>query len=146
MKIILYVTLIIITQSIYANELELADKTNEEIIDDRMKTMSIVNKLAQKIYRQLSTEDFESIKKDTLELKKSAVKFKHFFPVNSNGGKAKDLIWENKVLFDEYNDKFINDINNMIINIDDENIDDLNTSFHNMTSNCGTCHKKFKNK
>ena len=34
----------------------------------------------------------------------------------------------------------------MLINIDDENINDLNNSFKKMTSNCGTCHKKFKNK
>ena len=34
----------------------------------------------------------------------------------------------------------------MLIGIDENNIKSLKESFNNMSSNCGTCHKKFKNK
>ena len=125
---------------------ELADKSAEEIINDRKKIMSTINKLSQKIYKELNLSDFDFLKKKTLELKHSASDFKNYFPKNSKGGKAKKKIWDNKTLFDKYNNKFISDINLMLIGINENNIISLKESFNNMSSNCGTCHKKFKNK
>jgi len=125
---------------------ELVDKSAEEIINERKKIMSTINKLSQKIYKKLNSSDLVFFKKKTLELKHSASEFKNYFPKNSKGGKAKNEIWENKILFEEYNNNFISDINLMLIGIDENNIKSLKESFNNMSSNCGTCHKKFKNK
>jgi len=77
-KIILYIIFIFIAHPIFSLEVELLNKTNEEIINGRMKAMTIINKLYQNIYKQLNLKNFDTIKKDTLKLKKTAVKFKIF--------------------------------------------------------------------
>ena len=150
MKIIFYITFIItsflITFSVLSNEMESKNKTTKEIIDTRMKKMTIINSLSQKIYKNLASTDFGTLKEYTIQLKDSAIDFKKLFPINSKGGKAKNLIWENKMMFDEYNDNFLADINLMLINIDKKDSKFIKKSFNNMSSNCSSCHKKFKNK
>ena len=146
MKIFLFIIFLIFPLYGSAHTIELDDKTAEEIINSRMKIMSNVNNLVKKIYKQLNTSDFDLLEKKTLELKHSAKEFKKLFPENSKGGKAKNSIWDDKILFDEYNDNFIDDINLMLIDIDDKNIISLKENFNKMSSNCGACHKKFKNK
>ena len=151
MKIIIFIIFSFTAYFINAHELEISDsnlldQTTIEIINERMKKMSIINKLSQQIYKQLNLEDFKKIKDNTIELKNTAIDFRQLFPENSNGGKAKELIWEDKVLFEEYIDNFINDIDLMINNINEKNTKQLLESFKIMTSNCSSCHKKFKNK
>ena len=146
MKIIISIIVLIIPFSLSSHEVKLDNETTEKIINTRMKKMSIINKASQKIYKQLNSPDFQLIKKDILKLKHAAIDFKDLFPINSNGGKAKNLIWENKELFDKYNDNFIKDIDFMLINIKENDIQALRISFNNMSANCGSCHKKFKNK
>tara|TARA_B110000116_G_C16727884_1_gene532292 strand:- start:614 stop:805 length:192 start_codon:yes stop_codon:yes gene_type:complete len=62
------------------------------------------------------------------------------------GGKAKEAIWEDKKLFKKYIKEFLKDINTMIENIENQNLFLLNNNFNKMTSNCDTCHKKFKSR
>jgi|TARA_B110000196_G_C21145128_1_gene666156 cytochrome c556 len=146
MKIIFYITFLIIAFSVSGHEVKIEYKTTEEIINARMKKMSLINNLSQKIYKELNLADFDLLKKNTLELKHAATHFKKLFPINSKGGRAKNLIWEKKILFDEYNDNFVSDIDFMLINIDVKDIISLKESFNDMSTNCSSCHKKFKNK
>ena len=146
MRTIFYIILLIITMSVSSHEISLEDKEVEEIINIRMKKMSNINILSQKIYKELNSENFESLKENTLELKHSADDFQMLFPPNSQGKNAKNLIWDDKILFNEYNKNFLFDIDSMLISIDDKNIKDLKENFNNMASNCSACHKKFKNK
>ena len=135
-----------ITSSVTTHEIKLEGKSIEEIISERMKTMSMINNLSQKIYKQLNKKDFNILKDNSTKLKHTASEFKKLFPVNSEGGKAKKLVWVNKKLFNEYNDNFIKDINSMIIDIDANDIVSLKKNFNSMAANCSSCHKKFKNK
>ena len=144
--IIILLTVSLFTFSIFSQEIKIENKAKEEIINDRMKKMSTIGNLTQKIYKQLNSANFKIIMEQTIKLKDTAIDFNNYFPINSKGGKAKNLIWENKKLFDEYNSKFINDINLMLIDIEENNIVALTKNFTKMSSNCASCHKKFKNK
>lgn len=148
MKIFLLLSSLIISFSTptLSHEIVLEDKTAEEIVNTRMKKMSVINKLSQKIYKQLNVESFDLLKDNTLQLKHAAIEFATLFPDNSEGGNAKEIIWQDKELFKEYNNNFLDDINSMLINIDNKDLSNLKISFNNMASNCGSCHKKFKKK
>ena len=147
-------TLCISGYSVSSHEVTLENKTNEYLINTRMKNMSTINKLVQKIYKKFSSADFDFnntleydyLKESALNIKHAAIDFKELFPPNSQGGKANNLIWEDKILFEEFNDNFLIDINLMIDSIDNKNIELLKKNFNNMSKNCGSCHKKFKNK
>jgi cytochrome c556 len=146
MKILFFILFIITPFYAAAYEVKSENGSTDEVINARMKIMSNINNLSQKIYKQLASEDFESLEETTLELKHLAMDFTGLFPLNSKGGNAKILIWENMELFEEYNNNFLDDINLMLSNINKKNITLLKKSFNNMASNCGSCHKKFKNK
>ena len=146
LKLINFILILFLSSSITSHEIDLENKTIEEIVNNRMKKMSIINNLSQKIYKGLKSEDFESLEENSINLKHAAMDFKKSFPADSKGGNAKELIWVNKILFDEYNDKFLNDINSMLVHIENQDIDLLKQSFNKMSSNCSSCHKKFKNK
>ena len=145
-KIFIYLTFLIITFSVTSHEIQLDDKNAEEIINTRMKKMSMINKLSQVIYKQLNSEDLVALKENTLKLKHAASEFKELFPINTKSENAKKLIWGNKKLFNQYNDNFMKDIELMIQYIDAKNIESLKESFNQMAANCSSCHKKFKNK
>ena len=146
MKISFFIILLLTTVSAFSHEIKLENKVAEDLINNRMKIMNNINKLSQNIYKQLNLKDFDLLNENTLKLKHAATDFNKLFPINSRGGKAKDLIWENRILFDEYNDNFLNDINLMLINIKEKKITLLKKSFNKMAANCSSCHKKFKNK
>ena len=50
-----------------------------------------------------------------------------------------------KETFDLYNNNFLESIESIAISIENEDSDSLMENFNIMASNCGTCHKKFKN-
>ena len=135
-----------ISISISSHEISLEDKDIEKIINERMKHMSNINKLSQKIYKQINSDDYEILHENIINLKHSASKFQMLFPPGSQGGNAKNLIWEDTILFEELNKKFLYDIDSMLISLEDKDNTSLKENFENMTSNCGSCHKKFKNK
>ena len=146
MKLLYYIIFFTISASVSGHVVTLENKNLEEIINARMKNMSTINKLSQKIYKQLNLDEPLILKENILQLKHAASDFQAQFPPNSEGGNAKNLIWENKKLFNEYNEKFSYDINLMLTSIEEMNAESLKKNFNNMTSNCGSCHKKFKNK
>ena len=89
--------------------------------------------------------EFDEIKKVNDELLHAASKFKDLFPEGSQGSKASDLIWEDRETFNIYNDNFIASIENIALSIKNEDSVSLMENFNIMASNCGTCHKKFRN-
>ena len=145
-KFILGIILIFFSFSTFGHEVEMEDKNIEEIVKLRMKNMSSINSLSKKIYIDLNSKNFENLNTNTIELMHNTMDFKNLFPEGSMGGKARKAIWEDKKLFNQYIEMFIKDIDLMIDSIKKEDSVLLNDSFNKMTSNCGKCHKKFKDK
>ena len=121
------------------------EKNVEEIVKKRMSNMSKIKAYTTKMYPLSMSGEFEEIKKLNDELLHVAKEFKLLFPENSQGGKAASLIWMERETFELFNDNFIKSIENISQSIIDEDSFALVDNFNIMASNCGTCHKKFRN-
>ena len=129
----------------FSHEMIVADMTSNEIIKQRQGNMSKIKAFSTKMYPLTMSGEFDEINKINNDLLHVAKEFKLLFPEDSQGGKASSLIWEDRETFNLYIDNFINSIESIGISI--ENVDSVNLieNFNIMASNCGTCHKKFKN-
>ncbi len=145
--------ILILPTTIYAHKVSLENKSLEEIINKRMAKMQEIKSSSSKIYKLLSSGNFEEIQKLNDVLHHAAMEFKDLFPEGSQGGNASDSIWstldepDNTDQIDtflEYNQKFISDIEMITLSVELEDQDMLNDSFKSMAANCGACHKKFK--
>jgi len=145
MNIKLILLLIFIPFLAISHEINIEDKTVEEIVKQRMGNMSKIKAYSSKMYPLTMTGEFDEIKLVNEELLHAAKDFKELFPEGSQGGKASDLIWEDRETFDVYNDNFIKSIKDIAISIENEDSVSLMENFNVMASNCGTCHKKFRN-
>ena len=145
MNIKLILLLIFIPFFAISHEVNIEDKNVEEIVKKRMGNMSKIKANSQKMYPLTMSEEFDQIKKLNEELLHAVAEFKELFPEGSQGGKASSLIWENREKFNIYIDNFITSINNIALSIENEDSVSLMENFNIMSSNCGTCHKKFKN-
>ena len=128
-----------------SHEINIEDKNVEEIVKQRMSNMSKIKAYSSKMYPLTMSGEFEEIKKLNDELLHAAQEFKLLFPEGTQGGKASSLIWEDREKFNLFNDNFISSIENIGKSIDNEDSVSLVESFNIMASNCGTCHKKFRN-
>lgn len=128
-----------------SHEVNIEDKNVEEIVKKRMSNMSKIKAYTTKMYPLSMSGEFEEIKKLNDELLHVAKEFKLLFPENSQGGKAASLIWMERETFELFNDNFIKSIENISQSIIDEDSFALVDNFNIMASNCGTCHKKFRN-
>ena len=137
--------LIFIPFIVVAHEVNIEDKSVEKIVKERMSKMTKIKAFSTKMYPLTTSEEFYEIKEFNDKLLHNAKEFKLLFPEGSQGGKASSLIWEDRETFDLYNDNFIKSIENITISIENEDSVNLMESFNIMASNCGTCHKKFKN-
>ncbi|MDC0624126.1 cytochrome c [Alphaproteobacteria bacterium] len=145
MNIKLILLLIFIPLFAISHEVNIEDKNVEEIVKKRMGNMSKIKAYSSKMYPLTMTGGFDEIKLVNEELLHAAKDFKELFPEGSQGGKASDLIWEDRETFDFYNDNFIKSIEDILISIENEDSISLMENFNIMASNCGTCHKKFRN-
>ena len=145
MNIKLIFLLILIPFIGIAHEISIADKNVEEIVKQRMSNMSKIKAYSTKMYPLTMSGEFDEIKKVNDELHHAASEFKDLFPEGSQGSKASDLIWEDRETFNIYIDNFIASIENIALSIENEDSVSLMENFNIMASNCGTCHKKFKN-
>ena len=145
MNIKLILLLIFIPFFAISHEVNIEDKSVEEIVKQRMGNMSKIKAYSSKMYPLTMTGEFDEIKLVNEELLHAAKDFKELFPEGSQGGKASDLIWEDRETFNIYNDNFIKSIEDILISIENEDSVSLMENFNIMTSNCGTCHKKFRN-
>ena len=145
MNIKLFLLLIFIPTIVFSHKVSMEDKSVEEIVNKRMGNMSKIKAYSQKMYPLTMSGEFDEIKKLNDELLHNVSEFKELFPEGSQGGKASSLIWEDRETFNIYIDNFIASINNIALSIDNEDSVSLMENFNIMSSNCGTCHKKFKN-
>ena len=145
MNIKLLLLLIFLPTFVFSHKVSLEDKSVEEIVNKRMGNMSKIKAYSTKMYPLTMSGDFDEIKKVNDELLHAASEFKDLFPEGFQGGKASALIWEDRETFDLYNDNFIKSIENIAISIENEDSVSLMENFNIMASNCGTCHKKFRN-
>ena len=145
MNIKLILLLIFIPFFAISHEVNIEDKSVEEIVKQRMGNMSKIKAYSSKMYPLTMTGEFDEIKLVNEELLHAVKDFKELFPEGSQGGKASDLIWEDRETFDLYNDNFIKSIEDIALSIENEDSVSLMENFNVMASNCGTCHKKFRN-
>jgi cytochrome c556 len=145
MNIKLLLLIIFIPFFAISHEINIEDKNVEEIFKQRMGNMSKIKAYSSKMYPLTMTGEFDEIKLVNEELLHAAKDFKELFPEGSQGGKASDLIWEDRETFDLYNDNFIKSIEDIALSIENEDSVSLMENFNVMASNCGTCHKKFRN-
>ena len=145
MNIKLLLLIIFIPFFAISHEINIEDKNVEEIVKQRMGNMSKIKAYSSKMYPLTMTGEFDEIKLVNEELLHAAKDFKELFPEASQGGKASDLIWEDRETFDLYNDNFIKSIEDIALSIENEDSVSLMENFNVMASNCGTCHKKFRN-
>ena len=121
------------------------DKSVEEIVKKRMGNMSKIKAYSTKMYPLTMTGDFDEIMELNEDLLHTAKEFKEHFPEGTQGGKASNLIWEDRVTFNLYIENFIKSIEDIKASIENEDSVSLIENFNIMASNCGTCHKKFRN-
>ena len=145
MNIKLFLLLIFLPTIVFSHKVSMEDKSVEEIVNKRMGNMSKIKAYSTKMYPLTMSGEFDEIKKVNDELLHAASEFKDLFPESSQGGKASALIWEDRETFDLYNDNFIKSIEDIAISIENEDSVSLMENFNIMASNCGTCHKKFRN-
>ena len=145
MNIRLTLLLILIPFFAISHEVNIEDKSVEEVVKKRMANMSKIKAYSSKMYPLAMASEFDEIKLINEELIHAAKDFKELFPEGTQGGKASNLIWEDRETFDIYIDNFIKSIQDIAISIENEDSVSLMENFNIMASNCGTCHKKFRN-
>ena len=145
MNIKLILLLILIPFLAISHEVNIEDKSVEEVVKQRMANMSKIKAYSSKMYPMTMTGEFDEIKEVNEKLLHTATEFKELFPEGTQGGKASNLIWEDRETFDIYIDNFIKSIQDIAISIENEDSVSLMENFNIMASNCGTCHKKFRN-
>ena len=145
MNIKLILLLILIPFLAISHELNIEDQSVEEVVKKRMAHMSKIKGHSSKMYPMTMSGEFEEIKEVNEKLLHNATEFKELFPEGTQGGKASNLIWEDRETFDIYIDNFIKSIQDIAISIENQDSVSLMENFNIMASNCGTCHKKFRN-
>ena len=144
-KIFLLIIALLSPTVIFAHKVTLEDKSLEEIVNNRMALMQKIKSVSSQISKLLQSDDYDTIIELNNTLLNSANEFKGAFPEGTQYKSASDEIWNDRDSFNEYIDKFINDIEMIEMSIELEDNEMFNSSFKEMAANCGSCHKKFKN-
>ena len=137
--------LIFLPSILFAHKVTLEDKSLEEIVNKRMALMMEIKSTSTKMYRILQSNDYEAMLELNSTLLNAASQFKNYYPEGSQHKSASDEIWNDRETFNNFNDKFVNDIEMISLSIELEDNEMLNDAFKEMAANCGSCHKKFRN-
>ena len=137
--------LIFLPSILFAHKVTLEDKSLEEIVNKRMALMMEIKSASTKMYRILQSNDYEAMLELNSTLLNAASEFKNYYPEGSQHKSASDEIWNDRETFNNFNDKFVNDIEMISLSIELEDNEMLNDAFKEMAANCGSCHKKFRN-
>ena len=137
--------LIFLPSILFAHKVTLEDKSLEEIVNKRMALMMEIKSTSTKMYRILQSNDYEAMLELNSTLLDAASEFKNYYPEGSQHKSASDEIWNDRETFNNFNDKFVNDIEMISLSIELEDNEMLNNAFNEMAANCGSCHKKFRN-
>ena len=130
---------------LFAHKVTLENKSLEEIVNKRMALMMEIKSTSTKMYRILQSNDYEAMLELNSTLLDAASEFKNYYPEGSQHKSASDEIWNDRETFNNFNDKFVNDIEMISLSIELEDNEMLNDAFKEMAANCGSCHKKFRN-
>ena len=144
-KIIIVLITLITPNILMGHKVTLEDKSLEEIVNNRMALMQKVKSTSSQIFRLLKTNDYEAILELNETLLHAASDFKDHYPEGSQHKGASEEIWNDRETFNEFNDKFISDIEMISLSVELEDNEMLNDAFKVMSANCGACHKKFRN-
>ena len=144
-KIILILLFLVTPTILMAHKVSLEDKSLEEIVNNRMALMQKVKSTSSQIFRLLKTNDYDAILELNKTLLHAATEFKDHYPEGSQHKGASEEIWNDRETFNEFNDKFISDIEMISLSVELEDNEMLNDAFKVMAANCGSCHKKFRN-
>jgi len=144
-KIIVILLLSIIPNILMSHTVTLEDKSLEEIVNNRMALMQKIKNTSSQIFRLLKANDYNGIIDLNETLLHAASEFKDHYPEGSQHKGASEEIWNDRETFNEFNDKFISDIEMISLSLELEDSEMLNDAFKVMAANCGTCHKKFRN-
>ncbi len=144
-KIFIFIIVLLTPSFILAHKVILEDKSLEEIVNNRMALMQKIKSTSSQIHNLLKSNDFENIIEKNNTLLHAAKEFKDHYPDGTQHKGASDEIWNDRDTFNEYIDKFINDIEMIDISIELKDNEMLNDAFKQMAANCGSCHKKFRN-
>ena len=144
-KIILILLSLITPTILMSHKVTLEDKSLEEIVNNRMALMQKVKSTSSKISKLLKTNEYETILELNETLLHAAKEFKEHFPEGSQHKGASEEIWNDRKTFNEFNDKFVSDIEMISLSVELEDNEMLNDAFRAMSANCGSCHKKFRN-
>ena len=144
-KIIVILLFLISPTILMAHKVSLEDKSLEEIVNNRMALMQKVKSTSSQIFRFLKTNDYDAILELNETLLHAATEFKDHYPEGSQHKGASEEIWNDRETFNEFNDKFISDIEMISLSVELEDNEMLNDAFKVMSANCGSCHKKFRN-
>ncbi len=144
-KIILILLFLVTPTILMAHKVSLEDKSLEEIVNNRMALMQKVKSTSSQIFRLLKTNDYDAILELNKTLLHAATEFKDHYPEGSQHKGASEEIWNDRETFNEFNDKFISDIEMISLSVELEDNKMLNDAFKVMAANCGSCHKKFRN-
>ena len=137
--------LIFLPSILFAHKVTLEDKSLEEIVNKRMALMMEIKSTSTQMYKIIQNNDYETILELNTTLLNAASEFKNYYPEGSQHKSASDEIWNDRETFNNFNDKFVNDIEMISLSIELEDNEMLNDAFKEMAANCGSCHKKFRN-
>ena len=143
LKLLLFLS--IFPSVIFAHKVNLEDKSLEEIINKRMALMMEIKSTSTQMYRIIQSNDYVKILELNTTLLNAASEFKNYYPEGSQHKGASNEIWNDRETFNNFNDKFVSDIEMISLSIDLEDNEMLNDAFKEMAANCGSCHKKFRN-
>ena len=144
-KIIIILITLITPSILMGHKVTLEDKSLEEIVNKRMALMMEIKSTSTQMYKIIQNNDYETILELNTTLLNAASEFKNYYPEGSQHQGASDEIWNDRETFNNFNDKFVNDIEMISLSIELEDKEMLNDSFKTMAANCGSCHKKFRN-
>ena len=130
---------------LFAHKVTLENKSLEEIVHKRMALMMEIKSTSTKMYRILQSNDYEVMLELNSTLLNAASEFKNYYPEGSQHKSASDEIWNDRETFNNFNDKFVSDIEMISLSAELEDNEMLNDAFRVMSANCGACHKKFRN-
>ena len=144
-KLILSILIPFIPLYVLAHKVTLEDKSLEKIVNERMAIMQKIKSTSSKLYRLINSNQYEEMLELNEILIHSASEFKDFYPENSQAEGASDNIWSDRETFNEYNQKFVDDIEMISLSIELEDKEMISDAIKAMAANCSTCHRKFRN-
>ena len=119
--------------------------SGSEIIDKRKQLYQKNNDNMKLIYSAISSENFEQVIKSAGEIEEFANKMTDYFPVGSVSRGSNENIWSDFEGFTKAAKLNSNAAKTLRIAAQDNELDELNSLFSELSSTCKSCHRSYKN-